>query len=847
MTPDSPQNSPAHFQAHQSQANSQAASSLSPSPETDLTWRNPPEPIAGMLDAPRSPVISFSPDHQWILELSIPALPPLQELAQPKLPLGGIEINPQTWGPAKESFYVGLALRPLHEPTAKAVVLPEAPRIRNLSWSRDSRHLAFTLSGSQGLSLWLLDIATGQAKALTGPILNATYGIPYRWLPSGEGFICKVRPDDIGPPPEADTIPSGPVIQENQGRLTPTRTYTNLLKNAHDEALLDYYFSSVLEHIDFNGNRTPLQQTPGNPGLILSAQPSPDGNWILLITLHRPYSYQLTLRRFPTKYTVLDRSGKTVRLIADLPLADAIPTDFEAVRQGRRWVGWRADQAATLYWPEALDGGDARQDVAFRDAIYQWPAPFTTDPNRLWKTTLRFRGIVWGNESLALGYEAWYDSRESRTWQLNPLTDNDEPRLLNARNFQDAYSNPGKPVLAPGPYGWQTLLLAADGNSFYLQGRGTSPEGVFPFLDRLTIPSHAQNEQATASETPIPPQPETQRLWQATASHFERASIVIDADATKIITQRQSQTEPPNYFQRVLGHSKAEPPSLKALTHFPDPLPWYANLKKELVRYKRSDGLELSAVLYLPPNYNGEETLPMLLWVYPEEHKSRDTASQVTTAENTFSRPNRTSVLFLLTQGYGVLLGPSMPIIGEAEAEPNDTYIEQLVDSADAAVEYLVQRGVGDRQRMAIGGHSYGAFTTANLLAHCDLFQAGIARSGAYNRTLTPFGFQGEQRNFWQATDTYINISPFSQADKIKAPLLLIHGEEDNNAGTYPLQSDRLYEAMKGLGGTVRYVSLPYEGHSYRSREANGHVLWEMVRWLDRHLSQKPASMPSSG
>jgi dipeptidyl aminopeptidase/acylaminoacyl peptidase len=211
-------------------------------------------------------------------------------------------------------------------------------------------------------------------------------------------------------------------------------------------------------------------------------------------------------------------------------------------------------------------------------------------------------------------------------------------------------------------------------------------------------------------------------------------------------------------------------------------------------------------------------------------------AGQVTKTENGFTRPHFTSILFLLTQGFAVLDDPTLPIIGEGETEPNDTYVEQLIAGAEAAIEYVVERGIGDRDRLAIGGHSYGAFTTVNLLAHTNLFKLGIARSGAYNRTLTPFGFQGEQRNFWEAADTYTQIAPFTHAHKITAPLLLIHGANDSNRGTYPIQTERLYEALKGLGATVRWVELPLEDHSYRSQEGVGHVLWEMVRWCKQYL-----------
>lgn len=780
------------------------------------SWQDPPEPIVSMLDAEPLPGVSISPDNRWIVELVRPSLPPIEQLAEPVVAIAGREINPNTWGPGREAAYEGLSIRPLGAETSATteIALPPDPRIRNLRWSRDSRYLAFTLTQSDGVELWVLDMAQAKAIPLTGPALNVTLGNPCAWLPGDEGLICKYRPTGLGAPPEENPVPQGPLIESSSGRVAPSRTYTNLLKNPHDEALLDYYFKVQPVHISLTGEITPV----GEPDLVKSVVPSADGQWLLRATYHRPFSYQVPLSRFPVRYEVLNRQGEVVYEVADLPLADNIPVTFDSVRTGRRGLGWRHDEPATLFWVEALDGGDSRQPAEVRDALYTLSAPFTDEPQRLWQSTLRFRGITWGHAQLALVKEVWYDSRQVRTWAINPADPQAEPLLLQERDFQDAYANPGDPVTVPGPYGWKTLLLAADetGENLFLNGGGASPDGVFPFLDRYNL-----NTQAT------------ERLWQSQGESYSRVHRLLDEDASQLVIRRQSQTDPPNYYQLNLVDGREE-----SLTQFDDSLAWYADVKKEVVRYPRADGVMLTATLYLPPGYDPEQSgsLPTLLWVYPEEFKDRDAASQITRSEYTFTRPRGSSVLFLLTQGYAVLAGPTMPIIGEGDREPNDTYIEQLVASADAAVTYLVERGVADPQRVAIGGHSYGAFTAANLLAHSDLFRAGIARSGAYNRSLTPFGFQGEQRTFWEATETYIRLSPFVVADQINEPLLLIHGAEDNNAGTYPLQTERLYEAMRGLGGTVRYVSLPAETHGYRSREAVGHVLWEMVEWLDKYL-----------
>ena len=772
-----------------------------------------------MLEAKQLPATGFSPDNQWIVECGQTELPPLIELTAPNIALAGFQINPRVWEPAKAGYFISLAIRRRDEKTARPVKLPENPRIRNLSWSRDSKYIAFTQTtadlddeSKNGVSLWVLEMETGEVRSLTGPILNSTFGSPNRWLPDNT-LLCKVRAD-AGPPPKANKLPVGPIIEENLGRVAPARTYTNLLNNPHDEALLEYYLTSKIMQISLDGEQTPIM----GPDLFKAIAPSPDGQWLKITTAHRPFSYQVPISRFPVRVEVFNLSGELVHTVTDLPLAEEISINFDSVRDGIRSTGWRADKPATLYMVEALDGGDADVESEYRDRVFTLNAPFTGEPATLWKTTLRFNTILWGDGETAMAYEAMYGTRMLRIWRLYPDDLAQSPKLIEERNFQDAYSNPGDPVSTPGEYGWRTLLLSKSGD-VYLDGRGASPEGVRPFLDRFNLDSG-----------------EKERLWQSPADAFSRVEEVLDANASQLIINRESKTEPENYF---LYDRKQD--SERAISEFADPLPWYNGIHKETVRYKRADGLQLAGTLYLPPGYDLEKDgpLPTLLWVYPEEHKSRDTASQVTRAENTFARPSRTSVMFMLTQGYALLSGPNMPIVGEGNTEPNDTYLEQLISGAKAAVDYLVERGVSDRDRIAIGGHSYGAFTTANLLAHSNLFCAGIARSGAYNRSLTPFGFQGEQRNFWEAIETYMEMSPFVAAEKINHPLLLIHGAADDNSGTYPIQSDRMYEAMKGLGGTVRYVSLPYEEHGYRSKEAVSHVLWEMVQWLDTYVKRE--------
>jgi dipeptidyl aminopeptidase/acylaminoacyl peptidase len=612
------------------------------------------------------------------------------------------------------------------------------------------------------------------------------------------------------------------VIQQSHGRAAPARTYQDLLGNPHDEALFEHYVTSQVALVGLDGSVRPV----GAPGVHVSARPAPNGQHILVATVHRPYSYLVPISRFPNRIEVWDATGTVVRTIADLPLQEEVSTAFDAVPTGPRDVSWRADAPATLVWAEALDQGDPSRPARKRDRLLMLEAPFAGEPRPFAELEFRLGSLSWtGRSDVALVTEDWWKTRRARTWVVNPAAPGASPRLLLDYSTEDRYNDPGRFITDANTAGEPVLLLSADRRSAYLEGTGGSPDGDRPFLDRIDLASG-----------------KTQRIWRSAAPYYEEVVTVVDPAARWIVTRRESLTEPPNYFLRDLSANRAA-----QLTRFTDPAPEFAGITRRLLTYKRGDGVDLSATLYLPAGYDSTQgPLPFLFWAYPREFKSAQAASQVTGSAYRFTRPTGSSHLLALTQGYGVLDGPTMPIVGEGDKEPNDTYIQQLVASAQAAVDKVVDMGVADRARIGIGGHSYGAFMTANLLAHSDLFRAGIARSGAYNRTLTPFGFQAEERTFWRARDVYMEMSPFTHADRINEPVLLIHGMADNNSGTFPIQSERLYAAIKGHGGSVRLVMLPAESHGYAARQSVGHVLWEMISWLDQYVKPQKGEKTAS-
>jgi dipeptidyl aminopeptidase/acylaminoacyl peptidase len=772
-------------------------------------YRTPPAPIAEILSQPPLPLASTSPDNRLLLLQERATMPPITELAAPMLRLAGMRINPATNGLAGAgSTLTGYRLQSLADGREVTVEAPEGS-LGVARWSPDARWLAFTSTRDDQVELWVASTESGQARRVASAVNEAAGGC--QWMPDSQSLLCLMVPADRGAPPVEPRAPAGPTVQESRGREAPVRTYQDLLRNAHDEALFEHYMTAQPAFIDAESGRA---TAVGSPAVYRDVSPSPDGRYLLVQRVRTPWSYLVPVWGFPLTIEVWNDRGEMVRHIADLPLADAIP--IGGVRTGPRSAQWRSLHPATLVWIEALDDGDPRADVEHRDRVLRVDAPFVGEPVELARTGERFAGLTWGEGDVALLSDFDRSRRWQRTWVVHPDQPGTEPRLLWDRSTEDAYNDPGRPELRLTESGDRVLLQ--DGDWIYLTGAGASPQGDRPFLDRLNLATF-----------------ETERIWRSDPDAYETVVSVLDHAASRILTRHESAAQPQNYF--VLDLASRE---RSAITDFEDPAPQLRGIQRQLVVYERADGVPLNGTLYLPADYRDGDRLPVVLWAYPREFVSADAAGQVRTSDNRFTTITGPSHLFFLTQGYAVLDGPSMPIIGGDTA--NNTYVEQLVASARAAVDKLVDMGVADRHRIGIGGHSYGAFMTANLLAHSDLFSAGIARSGAYNRTLTPFGFQNERRTFWEATEVYSAMSPFMHAHRIDQPILLLHGEVDNNSGTFPIQSERLFHAINGLGGNARLVMLPHESHGYRARESVLHALAEMIEWFDLHVKGAAAA-----
>lgn len=803
--------------------------------QDSITYQKPPRAIVNLLEAPPTPLVLVSPETwnepgqpkpRTLLIEQPGGLLTIADLAQPELRLAGLRFNPRTNGPSRLPYIVGLKFQAL--PAGKEVAvtgLPLHPHIEFAQWSPDAKRVAFVIitgtnptdaKSGAGLSLWTAEAATGRASHVPGIALNGVFGDPCSWMPDSKGLLCLTVPSVRGPEPVRSEVPTGPSVQQNLGRVTPARTYEDLLKNPEDEKFFDYYATAQVRLISFNG----VWKAVGRPGIIDGVDPSPDGKFALVSQIHHPYSYELPVENFPRRTFVVDLRTGAEKQLSDVPLQDNIPIAFDAVAAGPRDYEWRSDAPATVAWVEAGDGGDPKKKVDVRDRVYLFDAPFTASPRVLAELPMRFTGIEWGTDHLALVNEREWSHRRRVIAAIDPAASAPALVKLYEGSSENRYQDPGRPVLKENAAGHRVLNMTADGAGIYFTSPGASPDGDRPFVAMMNTATGKEDE-----------------IWRSAAPFYEVPGTVIDGALGVLLIRRESQDQPPNYFLRDASRQ------LTQVTNFPNPYGDTPLPKKQILRYKRADGVELSANLYLPPGYKPSDgPLPTLMEAYPVEYRSRSAAGQITGSPYQFPRFSWGGPVFFVTQGYAVLENAAIPIIGEGDAQPNDTYVEQLVSSAKAAIDEGARLGVVDRGRVAVMGHSYGAFMTANLLAHSDLFRAGIARSGAYNRTLTPFGFQNEERTYWQAPEVYFKMSPFSYADKIKTPLLMIHGEADNNSGTFPIQSERFFDALKGHGATVRLVFLPLEAHGYAARESLEHMLWEMNNWLETYVKPPPPS-----
>lgn len=779
--------------------------------QDDGSYKMPPKAIADMLLAKPSPNVSVDDKGEWMLFTDISLYPSVEELARPELKIAGMRINPGNYAPSRQNFISNIWLKNIGTGKEyKITGLPAPLFAGSVNWSPNNKKIAFTQTTKDKVDLYVIDVATQKAMKVNKTALNVLTG-SYQWYDDNT-LLYRTAIKPASAAPVKPLLPKGPTTQENYGRAAPRPTFQDMIKSPYDEQLFEFYATVQLVR-NVNGTETKI----GQPAIYSNINISPDKKYMIIRTLKKPYSYIVPAQGFPAIVLITDMNGKTVKQMAELPSAETAPSGNDNVQLVPRGFDWRDDEAATIIWCMPLDSGLIKKNVDFHDVVYGLPAPFNTEPRMLFKTKMRYRTVAWGNATVALVIEGLTGKQTTQTSRYNSSTGEIEKLL--ERNTTDAYSNPGFPVTEKNQWSRDVIKVMENDSKILMNNpTGSSPKGDLPYLASFDL---------NTKKSDI--------LWRSNEGTFEYVAKVMDANKLELLTRLETEKVVPNFWLKNLKLKIAD----RQLTNFTNPYPQLDGVSKQKIKYKRADGVDLTGDLYLPKGYDTKKDgkLPVFIWAYPAEFNSAADAAQVRGSEHRFTLLNWGSAIFYVTQGYAVLNNAEMPIVAtNKDKKPNDDFIKQLTMNAEAAIKVLDEMGVGDKNRVAVGGHSYGAFMTANLLAHTKLFKAGIARSGAYNRSLTPFGFQNEDRTYWQATQLYNDMSPFNYADKIKTPLLLVHGEMDNNTGTFPIQSERMFNAIKGHGGTVKFVSLPYESHGYQGRENILHMLNEQFTWLEKYV-----------
>ena len=773
-------------------------------------YKKPPEVISSMIEADPQPNLSFNNKGDYALVMVRDGYKPIEDLAIEELRIAGTRIDLKRYTSSRMTYYKSFYLIDINTGENINLDYPKDGKFSFFSWSPDETKIAYTNTTESGVELWVVDLNTKKSKKLSEKYINDILISPFQWFNSGSSLLVSYRCNSDMP--LIKSVPSGPIIQQTNNQNAPSRTYQDLIKNKNDEILFEYYSCVELHKVSINGSDSKIVDR----GMIKDYDISPGQDYLLVKKIKKPFSYLVPYYRFPYEVKTINIDNNIENIIADIPIDEVRPIGFDATRVGIRSVSWRDDKASELYWVEANDNGDPKVEVDGRDIVYTLESPFNGNKNELLRTNLRFSNIRWSTGNYAFLTERLWKNR-NEVISLVDLKARSIDKVLFDRQYDDIYSNPGTPVYKKNNFNRNIVDIKK--NSVYMVGQGGSPEGYKPFLSMLDLKSL-----------------KNKILFRSEAPYYETPVKVFTNKINSLVTSRESNSENPNYFLRDLQNG-----TKRQITFFDNPYKKLEQLKKEVINYKRKDGIDLSAVVYTLNTYesDNEGRLPVLIWAYPREYTSKKVASQVRNSPYRFTRINYGSPIFWALRGYAVMASTEMPIVGFDGDQPNDSFREQLIMNAEAAIDKIVDMGIGDRDRVGLGGHSYGAFMTANLLAHSDLFAAGIARSGAYNRTFTPFGFQREERTYWEAPELYNYMSPFMHADKVNEPLLLIHGEEDNNSGTFPVQSIRFFNAIKGHGGTSKLVMLPRESHGYRAKESILHMLYEMDSWLETHVKNK--------
>jgi dipeptidyl aminopeptidase/acylaminoacyl peptidase len=863
------------------------------------SYATPPKELVDAVMAPRYKNVALanaSPDKKWFLDEIGDGPVTMAVFSKPFHELGGLFVDFQAnrARPLTIRNSAGLQVISAADGSKKPIQIPNGVRVSNAAWSPDGSLVAFYVHTPDATHIWVADPMTGVSKQLTPKPVLATLVSSFDFSADGKKIAAVVIPDGRAPMPKAPSAPAGPQVKlADDGDRNRLRTFPSLMATPYDFELLEWHATGQIVLLDV----TPPAAAPargrapkpvpatlrkiGQPQMVRSLDLSPDGQHLRVTRMVKPFSYVVPVSSFGSVDEVLDLDGKVMVELDKRPLNLGVqddtqpppdpaagPGDAQAQQQGRRELAWRADgQGLTFLEQEAPPpsaagdpdtgggapaapgggtqattggrggrGGEGGQQARRPDRLYQWLPPFDkASLKALFENNTRMSGHRFSpdHQTLFFSERAGQNTVEIAVSLAEPTK-----RFTIARfRADDIYANPGSIMMArgggggggrgagaaPGGRGGAAgpgggiVLLSGDGGSVYLQGTSydKNPLEVGPktFIDKVAI--------RTGEKT---------RLYESlNAGVFERVTTPIDLEAGRYIVAKESPTEITQYY-RVDGSTRTP------LTTNEDVTPDLTRAPREQFIVERPDGFKFRVNVTLPPGYQTGTRLPAIFWFYPREFATQDAYDRGIRTFNKNAAPNfgTRSMHFFIRLGYAVV-EPDAPIVGPA-GRMNDNYEHDLRNNLAAVIDELDRRQIIDRNRLAIGGHSYGAFSTVNAMVHTPFFKAGIAGDGAYNRTLTPLGFQSERRDLWEAKDVYLSMSPFLYAHNLTGSLLMYHGLGDQNVGTDPTNSIRLFHALNGLGKTTSLYLYPLEDHGPATRETLLDLWARWAAWLDKYV-----------
>lgn len=847
-------------------------------------YLKPPAVVEKIVTANRGAVVAFtnpSPDRKWFMKLESEGLPTIVDFAKGHIYLGGLQVDTMAFRARS------LTTRGSHSITiinpengaTRTIPAPEGVDISGATWSPDGKSIGYVGSSAKATHLYLMDVASGRSNQLTKAPLNAVHVTGFSFSKDGSKVVAVLVPQPFKAAPKPPAVATTPLIRFTDGKVAKERIHASLLETPYDKELLEFYSTGQLAVIDV---RSRAVKNIGAPAMIRAVNASQDAQHFRVTLLDKPFSYIVPTSSFGTTEQLWDATGKSLLTIARRPLREGEPDSaavaavdtaaanaalMDSVMRDKNILGWnplgpgmlvvirdlKADSIAAAAasarggrgagrgaGAQSGRGGQGGPPATGPSKLAIWMPPFgATDLKEVYASSGRIGSATFtpDGKTLFLGVgNQNFAMRLADTTKHFVLQNATVSAAGGGRGGRGGGPGGGGRGGQPNPLAGTVVTrdglvaIASDNRTVFVSGTkqpgaNWEKEGPVSWVDKLDIESGTRS-----------------RIFESAPGATETVVAALDDDYTRVILSRESPTEvPQSYLFDLKSNTKTK------LTNNVDPTPEVSQAIRKRLWATRPDGVRFVVDVTLPKDYREGTRLPGIIWFYPTEVSTQEAYDEgrQSTNINRYPTVSPRSAEIWTTQGYVVIQPQAIPVFGP-QGSMNDNYVNELRDGLYAVINAVVDAGYLDRERIGLWGHSYGAFSTVNAMVNTKWFKAGIAGDGMYNRSLTPFGFQRESRDFWQAQDVYLNMSPFFKADKLSGALLMYHQTEDQNVGTALISSIRMQHALQGLGKTSALFMYPYEDHGPATRETDLDQWARFIAWFDIYVknAKKPAVVP---